>query len=93
VAAVEGNEVMANSLSPRQLQILRLIAVGASDKEIAGRLGIAVPTVRTHLQRLYRDCCVRNRAEAVAVLLIEYGGHDRPGDVLVVDNDVITLDD
>jgi DNA-binding CsgD family transcriptional regulator len=55
--------------SPRQVQIISLIAAGASDKEIAGRLGISVPTVRTHLQRLYRDRGLRNRAEAVALLV------------------------
>ena len=56
-------------LSPRQVQIIGLIATGASDKEIAGKLGISVPTVRTHLQRLYRDRGLRNRAEAVAKLV------------------------
>lgn len=55
--------------SPRQVQIIGLIATGASDKEIAGKLGISVPTVRTHLQRLYRDRGLRNRAEAVAKLV------------------------
>ena len=55
--------------SPRQVQIIGLIATGASDKEIAGKLGISVPTVRTHLQRLYRDRGLRNRAEAVALLV------------------------
>jgi len=55
--------------SPRQAQIIGLIATGASDKEIAGKLGISVPTVRTHLQRLYRDRGLRNRAEAVALLV------------------------
>ena len=55
--------------SPRQAQIIGPIATGASDKEIAGKLGISVPTVRTHLQRLYRDRGLRNRAEAVALLV------------------------
>lgn len=55
--------------SPHQVQIIGLIATGASDKEIAGKLGISVPTVRTHLQRLYRDRGLRNRAEAVALLV------------------------
>ena len=55
--------------SPHQVQIIGLIATGASDKEIAGKLGISVPTVRTHLQRLYRDRALRNRADAVALLV------------------------
>ncbi|HEX6350968.1 MAG TPA: LuxR C-terminal-related transcriptional regulator [Candidatus Dormibacteraeota bacterium] len=53
-------------LSPRQAQILELVAAGLADKEIAGRLGLSVATVRTHLQRLYRDRGYRNRAEAAA---------------------------
>jgi DNA-binding CsgD family transcriptional regulator len=52
--------------TPRQAEIIGLIATGASDKDVATRLGISVPTVRTHLQRLYRDRGLRNRAEAVA---------------------------
>ena len=55
--------------APRQVQIVRLVATGASDKEIADALGISVPTVRSHLQRLYRDRGLRNRAEAVALLV------------------------
>ena len=55
--------------SPHQVQIIGLIATGASDKEIAGKLGISVPTVRTHLQRVYRDRALRNRADAVALLV------------------------
>jgi DNA-binding CsgD family transcriptional regulator len=55
--------------SPRQAEIISLIATGASDKEIATSLGISIPTVRTHLQRLYRDRGLRNRAEAVALLM------------------------
>jgi DNA-binding CsgD family transcriptional regulator len=56
-------------LSPRQAEILGLIAAGASDKEIASSLRISIPTVRTHLHRLYRDHGLRNRAQAVALLL------------------------
>jgi DNA-binding CsgD family transcriptional regulator len=51
----------------RQEQILRLAAAGSTDKEIAAALGIAVPTVRTHLDRFFRQHGVRNRTEAVAV--------------------------
>ncbi len=60
---------MGVRVSRRQAQIIGLIAGGASDKEIADALGISVPTVRTHLQRLYRDRGLRNRAEAVALLV------------------------
>ena len=56
-------------LSPRQEQILDLIALGMADKQIALQLGISQRTVRTHLERLFRSIGVRSRAEAVAVWL------------------------
>jgi DNA-binding NarL/FixJ family response regulator len=55
--------------SPRQSQILSLMAEGLSDKEIARKIGISYPTVRTHVDRIFRDNGLRNRTEAVAVWL------------------------
>lgn len=54
-------------MTPRQAQILALVAEGLGDKEIARRLGVSTNTVRTHLQRYYRDHSIRNRAEAAAI--------------------------
>jgi len=56
-------------LSPRQHQILALIAAGKSDGEIAVRLGISARTVGSHLQRLYQAHGLHTRAEAVAAWL------------------------
>ena len=53
-------------LSPRQTQIIHLVAIGLSDKEIAARLQVSPHTIRTHLQRLYLQHDLRNRAEAAA---------------------------
>jgi len=55
--------------SPRQSQILSLMAEGFSDKEIARKIGVRYPTVRTHIDRIFRDYGLRNRTEAVAVWL------------------------
>jgi DNA-binding NarL/FixJ family response regulator len=52
--------------SPRQAEIVSLVAGGLGDKQIAQRLGVSVSTVRTHLQRLYRDMGVHSRSRAVA---------------------------
>jgi len=57
------------NFSPRQSQILSLMAEGFSDKEIARKIGIRYPTVRTHIDRVFRGYGVRNRTEAVAVWL------------------------
>jgi DNA-binding NarL/FixJ family response regulator len=55
--------------SPRQSEILSLMAEGFSDKEIARKIGISYPTVRTHIDRVFRDYGLRNRTEAVATWL------------------------
>jgi len=54
-------------VTPRQAQILDLAMRGLTDKEIATGLGVAVSTIRTHLERFYRENGVRNKSEAVAV--------------------------
>jgi DNA-binding NarL/FixJ family response regulator len=53
-------------LTPRQQQILELIAAGASDKEIAAEIGVRTATAQKHVARLLRRLGVRNRAAAVA---------------------------
>jgi DNA-binding NarL/FixJ family response regulator len=53
------------SLTARQSDVLRLLREGRSTKEIARQLGLAVPTVKTHLAALYRLLGARNRVEAV----------------------------
>jgi DNA-binding NarL/FixJ family response regulator len=60
-------------LSPREQEILGLLANGALYKEIAGTLGISLDTVRTHLRRIYEKLHVHTRTEAV----VKYLGHRR----------------
>ena len=54
-------------LSQRQQQILRLIAQGLSNEQIAERLFVAPSTIKTHINHLYAKLGVNNRAEAQAV--------------------------
>lgn len=56
-------------LTPRQREIVGLIARGASDREIGGRLGITTSTAQKHVQALLRRLDVPNRAAAVAAML------------------------
>jgi len=56
--------------TPRESEIVRLIASDYSDKEVARALGISGHTLRTHLSRLYRRHGVHSRAAAVAVWLL-----------------------
>ena len=60
------------SLSPRELDILRGIARGASNKEIAREHGIAETTVKIHVQHVLRKLDVSSRVHA-AVIATEHG--------------------
>jgi DNA-binding NarL/FixJ family response regulator len=64
-------------LSPRQAEILSLIAEGYCNKEIAQRLGVSARTVESHLQQLYERHGVHSRAAIVARWLLE-GGVPQP---------------
>lgn len=57
---------LVRSLSPRELEVLGLIAEGLGNDEIAERLHVSVRTVATHVQNCYRKMRVHSRAEAVA---------------------------
>ena len=52
-------------LTPREIEILRLIAKGLSNSEAAGVLQLSRATVRTHLEHIYEKLEVTNRVEAV----------------------------
>jgi LuxR family maltose regulon positive regulatory protein len=52
-------------LSQRELEVLRLVAAGLSNREIADALFVSVNTVKTHLQRIYGKLGVRSRTAAV----------------------------
>ncbi len=56
----------AEGLSPREQEVLDLLARGYLYKEIAELLNISVPTVNTYVRRMYEKLHVRSRAQAVA---------------------------
>jgi DNA-binding CsgD family transcriptional regulator len=58
-------------LSPRQREILALVAAGRTSKEIAGDLGISESTVNWHIANIFARLGASSRAEAVAVALRE----------------------
>lgn len=55
---------MLFNLTPREHNVLRLLAEGQTNREIAARLCLAEGTVEQHLVHLYRKLGVQNRTEA-----------------------------
>jgi DNA-binding CsgD family transcriptional regulator len=59
----------SDGLSPRELEIARLVARGATNRMIASVLEISTWTVSTHLRRIFAKLGVASGAEMVATLL------------------------
>ena len=57
---------LVEPLSERELEVLRLIASGVSNRDIARKLFVSLATVKTHINNIYRKLQVRTRTQAVA---------------------------
>jgi LuxR family maltose regulon positive regulatory protein len=58
-------QALVEPLTERELEVLRLIAAGLSNREIAEELVVAVSTVKTHINHIYRKLDVESRIQAV----------------------------
>lgn len=61
----DDDQVAALGVTPRELEILGLLAEGLSNREIAERLYVSENTVKTHASRLFDKLEVRRRTQAV----------------------------
>lgn len=66
---IELSEMLEESLTPREIEILKLIREGLISKEISDRLGISTNTVNVHRQNIFTKLNVDNAFEAVNVAL------------------------
>ena len=64
--AQAANQSLAEPLTVRELEVLRLIAEGLPNAQIAHRLFIAIATVKAHAGNIYSKLGVQNRTQAVA---------------------------
>jgi LuxR family maltose regulon positive regulatory protein len=66
IQATPSTQPLIEPLSPRELEVLELLAQGLSNREVAERLFLALSTVKGHNSRIYGKLQVRRRTEAVA---------------------------
>ena len=57
---------MVEPLSERELEVLRYIAEGLSNREIAQRLVLSINTVKSHVRKVYEKLGVHSRTQAVS---------------------------
>lgn len=59
-------QALVEPLTPRELEVLRLIAAGLRNQEIADQLVISMPTVKRHISNVYTKLDVHSRTQALA---------------------------
>ena len=68
----EGKASVELHVTPRQAEILTLVASGLSDKQIASRLGVSPRTIQSHIDRLYLQYGLHKRTALIAAWVREH---------------------
>jgi DNA-binding NarL/FixJ family response regulator len=66
VEEVDGDALDAVGTTPREPEVIGLIAEGLTNKGIAGRLHIAIPTVKSHVRSIMEKLTLRTRLQIAA---------------------------
>jgi DNA-binding NarL/FixJ family response regulator len=69
IARELGEHVVDDELSEREIEVLKLIAAGTSNKIIASQLGLAETTIKTHVQNILLKLDANDRTHAVTIAI------------------------
>lgn len=69
IASRLADRLVRPELTPRELDVLRLMAKGRTNKELAAALFVSEETVKTHVKTLFQKLGVHDRVEAVSISL------------------------
>jgi DNA-binding CsgD family transcriptional regulator len=69
--AAEVSESRTAALTPRELEVVKLVAAGATDEEIAASLFVSPRTIHSHLDNLLRKTGARNRTQLAVLSVLE----------------------
>ena len=72
-------------LTPRELDVLKCLAEGLTNREIAFRLDVSVRTVTTHVRNILDKLHLENRTQA-ALFAVEQGIVSKPGDITAINS-------
>lgn len=67
IAETVSPEPTSSTLSPRESEVLTMVAAGLTNIQVARRLGVTVHAVKFHLASIYRKLGVSNRTEAAVL--------------------------